>query len=337
LSKKYYWLKLKDDFFDDPKIKIIEEMENGKDYVIFLLKLKLKSVSLDGYLRITDNIPYDEKSLSIITNTNIDIVRQAIKIFNEFGFVEFMDDGTLYMKCIENLIGSKTAVADRVAKHRKKQLASKHIPFIEDNTNKKRYGGNYYIVFERDGQKCSVCNSKDNLCIHHIEGYDENKKENNYHTKLITLCRSCHSKAEFSKITKNELYALIDNVTKCNKMKQISNTELELELELEKEKEKEKELEKEKEKEKEKEGEKTLSPPKSKKFTAKDIEDYGLEINYIVNGNKLIDYYKKMGKTITDYKAAVRNWKRIDEEREAKKTKEKEELDPWMKEYEKTD
>ena len=34
-KKKYYWLKLKDDFFDKDEVKIIEGQPNGKDYIIF--------------------------------------------------------------------------------------------------------------------------------------------------------------------------------------------------------------------------------------------------------------------------------------------------------------
>ena len=43
-EKKFYWLKLKKDFFKRHDIKIIEDMENGKDYILFYLKLDRKSV-----------------------------------------------------------------------------------------------------------------------------------------------------------------------------------------------------------------------------------------------------------------------------------------------------
>ena len=56
-------------------------MENGKDYILFYLKMLLESTSHEGYLRFNEIIPYDEKMLSVVTNTNIDIVRNAVKIF----------------------------------------------------------------------------------------------------------------------------------------------------------------------------------------------------------------------------------------------------------------
>ncbi len=40
-NKKYYWLKLKEDFFERDEIKIIESQKNGKDYINFYFKLLL--------------------------------------------------------------------------------------------------------------------------------------------------------------------------------------------------------------------------------------------------------------------------------------------------------
>ena len=79
-EKKYYWLKLKNDFFKRHDIKIIEDMPNGKDYILFYLKLLVESVGHEGELRFSETIPYNENMLSTITNTNIDVVRSAIKI-----------------------------------------------------------------------------------------------------------------------------------------------------------------------------------------------------------------------------------------------------------------
>jgi len=120
-SKRYYWLKLHDDYFDNADIKIIEAMENGEKYLLFLFKLKLKSIKTEGYLRVTDAIPYNEKMLATITNTDIDIVRSAMKVLIEFKLIEKLGDETLYVKCVETLIGSETDIARRVRKYRGKK------------------------------------------------------------------------------------------------------------------------------------------------------------------------------------------------------------------------
>ena len=117
-SKKYYWLKLKRDFFKRHDIRIIEEMPNGKDYILFYLKMLLESIDHEGELRFSDTIPYNEQMLSVITNTNIDIVRSAMKVFSELNMIEIFDDSTIYMAEVQKLIGSETAGAARVRKHR---------------------------------------------------------------------------------------------------------------------------------------------------------------------------------------------------------------------------
>lgn len=120
-EKKYYWLKLKRDFFKRHDIRIIEAMPNGKDYILFYLKMLLESIDHDGMLRFSDAIPYDETMLSVITNTNVDVVRTALKVFSELKMLEVFDDRTIYMAEVEKLIGSESASAERVRKHRNEQ------------------------------------------------------------------------------------------------------------------------------------------------------------------------------------------------------------------------
>lgn len=117
-EKKFYWLKLKKDFFKRHDIKIIEDMENGKDYILFYLKLLCESVDHSGSLRFSDTIPYSEKMLSTITGTNIDIVRSAMKVFTSLEMIEILDDQTIYMREVEKMIGGESDSAERVRRHR---------------------------------------------------------------------------------------------------------------------------------------------------------------------------------------------------------------------------
>ena len=120
-DKKYYWLKLKKDFFKRHDIRIVESMPNGKDYILFYLKMLLESIDHEGKLRFSETIPYNEEMLSIVTNTNVDIVHRAMEIFIELEMVEVKDDKTIFMQEVERLIGSETAGATRVREHRQRQ------------------------------------------------------------------------------------------------------------------------------------------------------------------------------------------------------------------------
>lgn len=117
-DKRYYWLKLKRDFFKRHDIQIIESMPNGKDYILFYLKLLCESVDHDGNLRFNEQIPYNEQMLATITNTNVDIVRSAIKVFSELRMMEVMDDGTYFMHEVQKMIGSESYWAQKKREQR---------------------------------------------------------------------------------------------------------------------------------------------------------------------------------------------------------------------------
>jgi predicted phage replisome organizer len=127
---KYYWLKLKRDFFKRHDIRIIEEMPNGKDYILFYLKLLLESIDHNGSLRFSDTIPYNEQMLSVVTNTNIDIVRSAMKLFVDLNMMSICDDKTIYMNEVEKLIGGETRWAEKKRLQRAKE---DNVPTLSSN------------------------------------------------------------------------------------------------------------------------------------------------------------------------------------------------------------
>lgn len=143
-DKKYYWLRLKRDFFKRHDIQIVENMSNGKDYILFYLKLLCESVDHEGNLRFSDEIPYSAEMLATITNTNVDIVRSAIEIFSKLGMIDILDDGTYFMNEVQKMVGSATqdehtreSTRLRVQKCReKKKLLQLDKPDVEDT---KRY------------------------------------------------------------------------------------------------------------------------------------------------------------------------------------------------------
>ena len=127
MSSKYYWLKLKRDFFKRHDIRIVEETPNGKEYILFYLKLLCESVDHDGNLRFSDQIPYNEEMLSVITNTNVDVVRSAVKIFTELKMMEILDDGTIFMAEVEGMLGFETEWAKKKREYRERQTEERTI------------------------------------------------------------------------------------------------------------------------------------------------------------------------------------------------------------------
>lgn len=128
-NKKYYWLKLKEDFFEDDTINWIEEQENGKEYCLFYLKLCLKSLKTNGILIRNVGqmlIPYDIKKLAEITNTPADTVRVAMEVFKNIGLIQILENGEIYMAQLKNMVGSETKWAEK--KRLQRQKAAEQLP-----------------------------------------------------------------------------------------------------------------------------------------------------------------------------------------------------------------
>lgn len=120
-NKRYYWLKLKEDFFSDDAIEWLEEQ--GKEYCLFYLKLCLKSIRTNGILIRNVGkmlIPYDVEKLAEITKTNTDTVIVAMELLKKIGLVEILDNGALYLSQLETMVGSESGSAARMRKMREK-------------------------------------------------------------------------------------------------------------------------------------------------------------------------------------------------------------------------
>ena len=112
-NRKYYYLKLKDNFFDGDSIVLLENMQDGILYSNILLKLYLKSLKNGGRLQLDEHIPYTAQMIATLTRHQIGTVERALNIFRQLGLVEELDGGLLYMTDIELMIGQSSTEAER--------------------------------------------------------------------------------------------------------------------------------------------------------------------------------------------------------------------------------
>ena len=112
-NRKYYYLKLKENYFDDDSIVLLESMQDGVLYSNILLKLYLKSLKNGGRLQLDEDIPYTAQMIATITRQQIGTVERALQIFLKLGLVELLDSGAYYMSNIELLIGQSSTEAER--------------------------------------------------------------------------------------------------------------------------------------------------------------------------------------------------------------------------------
>ena len=139
-TKRYYWVKLKEDFFQDEVISWIEEQEKGIYYTNFYLKLCLKAMNSEGLLirRIGDMlIPYDIKNLAKITGVDQDTVIVAMELFKKTGLVEILENGEIYLTQLQNMIGSESGWAEKKRLQREKKKSEDNVPKLEDDVQSK--------------------------------------------------------------------------------------------------------------------------------------------------------------------------------------------------------
>lgn len=120
-KKRFYWLRLKKDFFQQHQIKVLKSLPNGRLYALIYLELLAESTTHDGELRYSQMLPYDIITLSAVIDEDKDNVEKAIETLISLELVEILEDGTIYMREIQRLIGSETGKAERMRDYRERK------------------------------------------------------------------------------------------------------------------------------------------------------------------------------------------------------------------------
>ncbi len=111
-NKTYYYMRLKENFFEGPELEVVESLPDGFLYSNILLKMYLKSLRDEGRLMV-GTIPYNAEMIARITRHEVKTVEKALELFKKVGLIEVLDNGAIYMLDIQNFIGKSTTEADR--------------------------------------------------------------------------------------------------------------------------------------------------------------------------------------------------------------------------------
>lgn len=128
MENKFYWLKLKKDFFKRHDVLYIRSLPQGDEIVLFYLQLMLESVDHEGELRFNEYIPYNYSMLASITNSSQDLVETAMQQLRALGLVEIEEDQTIRLPKVVKMIGSAsdTDGARRQRRYRERKKAERN-------------------------------------------------------------------------------------------------------------------------------------------------------------------------------------------------------------------
>lgn len=137
-NKKYYYIRLKENFFDSDEIKLLESIPNdGYKFSNILLKMYLKSLKYDGRLMFNERIPFNAEMLATVTGHSLGDVTRAIDMFKKFGLIEVLETGEIYMLDIQSFIGKTSTEADRKRRYRSEIDEKKSIgTIVRQNSDK---------------------------------------------------------------------------------------------------------------------------------------------------------------------------------------------------------
>ena len=136
-EKRYFWLKLYDDFFTSKRIKKLRSIAGGDTYTIIYLKMQLKALKTDGYLYFDGVMNDFAEELALDIDESTDDVKVTINYLMSVGLLETNDGEEYKLPFLDNCIGSENASAQRVREHRAKQKA---LQCNADVTEVKRIG-----------------------------------------------------------------------------------------------------------------------------------------------------------------------------------------------------
>ncbi len=127
-NRRYYYLKLKEGFFQTEIIAVLESMQDGIVYSNILLKMYLMSLKHNGLLMLNDRIPHTPQTIATYTKHQIGTVERALNIFIQLDLVEVLTNGVYYMTDIQLFIGQSSSEGDRKRKQRMELKAEKLLP-----------------------------------------------------------------------------------------------------------------------------------------------------------------------------------------------------------------
>jgi len=156
-QKRYFWLKLKEDWFSGTTEKYLKSLPAGDSLLITYLKIQLMSLKTEGFLKYERLLPSAEEEIAMLIDEPVNNVRLLINVLLKTGAIERLDDNSLYLLSLQNLIGSEGSSTDRVRRFRERQKA------LQCNNNQLQIEGEILSDSELNVENSKALQCNDNV------------------------------------------------------------------------------------------------------------------------------------------------------------------------------
>lgn len=140
-SKRFYWIKLKTDFYSDDNgaVAFLLGQPNGANYVVIYQMLCLMSANKNGELAYNVGeiiVPYDiDKIARECKYFSRDTIITALNLYKQLGLIYQSQDGMLVVSNVEEMVGSETEWAQKKRLQRERSRARELPENIVDNVD----------------------------------------------------------------------------------------------------------------------------------------------------------------------------------------------------------
>ena len=147
-NRRYYWLQLKDDFFNSKEMKLMRKLPGGEEITIIYLKMMLASLAEQGKLYFEGLAEDLAEELSLIIDEDPEAIRLTLMFLTKKKLLTTSDNYQFNLEQVPEMVGSETASTRRSRKHRETQK------LLQCNTNATKGNGDIDIDIDIDkGQK----------------------------------------------------------------------------------------------------------------------------------------------------------------------------------------
>lgn len=175
-GKRYYWLKLKTNFFDSKEMLRLRSIAGGDTYTIIYLKMLLLSLKTDGLLEYDGVDATQDEEIALLLRENLDNVKLTIAFLKRVGLLEVVNKNDFFLNQVPILTGSEAESTVRSQKCR--QLKREATEQIESSEKTLQCNANATLMQQK-------CNARDKS----IEKEKENKskKDKTYSPSLPSV------------------------------------------------------------------------------------------------------------------------------------------------------
>ena len=146
-NRRYYWLQLKDDFFNSKEMKLMRKLPGGEEITIIYLKMMLASLAEQGKLYFEGLAEDLAEELSLIIDEDPEAIRLTLMFLTKKKLLTTSDNYQFNLEQVPEMVGSETASTRRSRKHRETQKA------LQCNTTATKGNGDIDIDIDIDKEQ----------------------------------------------------------------------------------------------------------------------------------------------------------------------------------------